>query len=431
MKDEQQMSELEKLEMEILMATPQRKQNIDALAVEYKKDINVYVNSNPGISRKEKTVLEKNFNNPIRDGKFMEKVVVELKNENAMEDMQKITTFEVQKNEFKIEEKQIIDVVENELEEKKKIIRNKFRSVVKRALAESRKHKKEANKFETEIQRVNKIKETVNQQITFMANRIESPDNKELIMDDLENSIKKMSIDQKQSSESSSQKNSSSEISDYLDESENSSEEQLSFEDQELEFPEAFEREHLDLENLTVDLDTDENLNSTIIKRYESETKGDKEELNEILNGLNPTASDENEEIVKDQEKNEKNTSLIVKHELMGDLLNTVSLKVELREVEKMEKVHHIMDLKKQVTQLTDKREVDLEKIEQLKQEILVELDGLVKEFGEAEIMLLEDEGVSHYTLGDFKEDLSRSEMEYIFKQPELVIDGAADQLFI
>lgn len=444
--EEAQMTELERLEMEILNAVPQKKEKIDQLAVSYKQEINVYVQNKGDLRGQERLELERKFNNPLRDGQFMEKVVVELKNADLNKEAGELVNLEMKKNGIKIEEKQLLDKVGLELEAQKSKVRARFKSVVKRALIESRKHKIEVDKYGQEIQRVKELKTKVHQEIKLLVQNQNSSPNRIRIdrdstsFDELTNSTEitlskdfenKINLSQTtDKKEKKPEQSESSEISDYLDDSQNSSEEQLSFESEMGAIPDGFEREDLDIDGLVLDLDSEEKGNSQLITKYEGEVVSREEEVSLDRQAKQMQEKSERSEIIADQELNETNTGLVVKHELIGSLLNTVSLKVELREVQKLEQIREIMQLKKQILDLVEKSASEGQ-IRPIEEQIEQKINALVSEFGEAEILFLEDKGVGHYTIGDLKEDLSLDEFKYIYEQPQLQLDDQASQIFV
>ena len=146
---------------------------------------------------------------------------------------------------------------------------------------------------------------------------------------------------------------SSSGISDYQ-ESENDDSEEVSFENNLKNLTGAFAREELDLDGLQIDFDSDEFTNQDIIKQYETEVHYSGipfkiEEKNEIDNHLNEAT-----EIITDQKLAEENTVLLLKHEMMGNLLNVASLKIELREADKLKKINDILELKEKLLNIVD-----------------------------------------------------------------------------
>jgi hypothetical protein len=355
----------------------------------------------------------------------------ELKMENDTESLEKIIKIEQQKKliiESEFEDKMEI---QTEFNQKKQQIRNKFRAIVNRVILEKKKFSKEMEKNKTEIKRTESIQKQIEMEIDQIfetkmkiqdpsERKKESKSNEDVIIDGKQNQT-----NYKMETESSD----SSGISDYQEQSSNESSEELSFTNGAIEIPDSFARENLELDDLVVDFNEDELINKNIIEEYETEVLNDPSKPE--TSSLDLSKIDDNIEIINDRKKAENNTNLILKHEMIGNLLNIASLKVEVREATKLARVNDILQAKQELIEMIDANNDGQEsQIEELKVKIAQMIDDLVKDFGEGELLTLNDNGITHYTVGDFKEDLSFDEFKYIFKKPSLK-EADQNMLFI
>lgn len=226
-----------------------------------------------------------------------------------------------------------------------------------------------------------------------------------------------------------------------------------------------FERESLNLDGLTLDFDED-GLNAPLIFNFETEVQGvdnyvfdERVEVtdprlngmavhslmnseqrdqaiqinNEMRESVNFKASRvaeinqeerEDRQLILDQKLSDTNLDMLYRHELTANLLNTANLVIQNREIKKLEKIHHILSLNAQLMELsTHKQQSDTAKLILNKEaEIELKIKDLVQEFGEGELLSLGETGVTHYTLGDLRDDLSHNELEFISSVPSLKI---------
>lgn len=435
---EREMTELEKLEWEIMNSTPQRKKKVESITSEFQGSLRNYAAQNQNLKRADQIELNKVYNNPLRNASYVQRLQQELKAENDEDALKRFQTFEQQKShvlELENQEKLRVQAV---FDQKKAEIRNKFRSIVMRALMEQRKARKEMSSNEHEVKRLEKLKKSAEIDIQNIIDRREQPAKGQKSHSSDDSSLNRPLMGAKQSPKSKEQAKddlsgeSSSGISDYQEEDSLNSSEDLSVDYGQMGVPEAYARESLELEGLVVDFDADEPANQEIIQKYEQEVVATREEL-ELADGVQSGhEKSECSEIVADRKQAENNTSLILKHELMGNLLNVASLKVEIREAQKLSEINDILEKKQELEDLIDQDKTEsTSQIEGLKLEITVMVSNLVEKYGEAEVLSLNDDGITHYTIGDFKQDLSLDEFKYIFKKPSLDLMPDQQKMFI
>ena len=142
-----------------------------------------------------------------------------------------------------------------------------------------------------------------------------------------------------------------------------------------------------------------------------------------LVNEIN-TEEREEQQLILDQKLSDQNLDMLNRHELTANLLNSASIEVQQREVEKLEKIHDILSLNAELIKLHAKNQNgnQTQLITNKEAEMETKVQALVQQFGEGELLSIGLTSTTHYTLGDLKDDLNHAELKYISEVPSLQI---------
>ena len=175
----------------------------------------------------------------------------------------------------------------------------------------------------------------------------------------------------------------------------------------------GFEREKLDIEEIEDDIHMNPQDFARSIEKYRNQAKEIVSENSKNLEEISISIEKETTIITDDQKKEDDNLRLILNHQLTGKLLNAASLDMERIEIMKLNQINNILKLKNNLlNQIYDSKNTQL--INSSVKDIQIAVNELIDKFGEAEMMSLDDDGMIHYTIGDFKEDMEISELGYL-----------------
>ena len=451
--DQNKLTDIEKLEREILNNKPKKRKSLSELDNEFTNMVN---------DIKEESIindstLSKNSQSVVNSEDMQDK---ESKEDPKIQQQEQITELENERIRIEIEEREIKNKLESELEIKKKEIRSKFKGIVRKALINHR--AVEALKIEKKIELDQINNQKKKKKMERFSEKDKNLSNKIIVSDDIDNDFMTKEVNMKQVpnqiilqrkimksplesplkikqefqkvnngkilAEGSNKSNNSSEISDYLEEESNSLKQDGDSE-QNLEFGQNSEynklqseidNEEMIINGITIDYSNKFSEDNSLINNFENEVRtSDRKSIKVDLD-----FESEDSAIVKDKNKAEKNIENILQHGLKGYVLNAASIQMQSREINKLEMVTEIFNLRNQISTL--KNQADSKnniEIGQLKSQIQSKVLLLIGKFGEAESLVENDTGLEHYTLGDLRDDMTNGELDFIEKMPKLQID--------
>jgi hypothetical protein len=169
---------------------------------------------------------------------------------------------------------------------------------------------------------------------------------------------------------------------------------------------------------IKIDFDN-RHINEQLIDSFENEVRDNQQTLVQI--GDRSDHRSEDNIIIEDKSQADFNLQNIIKHDLVGEVLNTASLQMQEREISKLDEIKVIYTLKKEIQDLVDQGvDPSDEQVNIKKLAIEQKVTTLINHYGAAEIIFEDNDGLVHYTLGDLKDDLTLGELAFIQKMPEL-----------
>ena len=341
------------------------------------------------------------------------------------------------------QENQVKADMEAALETKKKEISSRFKNLVRKAIIENKKTKAQMQQKKKELQEISQIKNEKKKKIEKFnpsskvhvnaSNQTNDQHFQSTPVDEIKN-LNKIVLDSKpknkmltgtQMEEDSSQ-NGSSAISDYNEDEESSS---TSDQDDDIgtfnmngqisgdtdERIEHLENEQMIISGIKIDFKEDFSLNSSVVNDFEQEVRAKQGEKLDLIN------TSEDSVIMLDKKEAIMNNQNILQHNMKAYVLNEASLKMQEREVSKLEQVQTIYNLRDELQNLKDQSiEKSDEKVVGLVSQIEEKVNNLINQFGEAESLVENDDSLTHYTLGDLRDDLTTGELDYVVKLPQL-----------
>lgn len=204
---------------------------------------------------------------------------------------------------------------------------------------------------------------------------------------------------------------------------------------------EDFERDELDLEGLTLDLDEEENLfNDTFLRDLHAETipseaeKKIKKNYNFDVNFETiKKEKDEDTMLINYQKAGKIDEAMALKHALKNAIINEYSLEANERSQQKLEEIEFILQKKKELIELKKdnsdgKNDETINTIEIM---INSKIGGIYSGFGELENIGISKVGVKTISLWEFGEDFSEVELKMVKGVTHLEELPSVDRLLI
>jgi hypothetical protein len=335
------------------------------------------------------------------------------------------------------EKKQVLDdekanraILEEDLEKKKNEILYKFKRITRKALINDRKEKLEKQAKLDELNEIKKKKIERREKIGKFKPNQTIDINNETIIDEAQDTKfnSKIIIDsnpvlkQQTPNKSESEKNESSEISDYQSNESNEDESSTNSNDPftiQTDLLNDLRKEEMELNGIEIkSTNSETDPNDKLITSFLEEVRGNNpsEKTNNITEDMS-----EDSVIMKDKAHALNNNEVILQHNLMGYVLTSASPSMENREINKLQRVAEIYSLRDQVQLLKDQGKTDQEEeVVNLQNQIIEKVGQMIGDFGEAESLIENDSSLEHYTLGNLRDDLTKGEMSYIQKMGQL-----------
>ena len=428
--DETTMSDLEKLEMEIINNTDTRETRKKELDQDFKDML-----ENDETRDEMTNIVEDKIENEV-----IETLVDKMKQNGETTEANKLEELEKKRMEIKNKEDRLKDEMNAALEAKKRKISSRFKNLVRKAIVENKKNKAQMEKKKTELQEISQMKNKTKKKIEKFnpsskvhvndLNQTNDPHFQSKPVDAVEN-LNKIILDSQQKNkmltgtkmEDESSQNNSSGISDYNDDESSSlsDEDEDSFNmNQQLldvtdERIEHLNNEQMIINGIRIDFKDNTSLNDSLVEDFENEVKAKHDDNLDLMN------TSEDSVIMLDKKNAIMNNENILQHNMKAYVLDEASLKMQEREVAKLGQVQIIYNLRDQLQALEDQSvEKSDPRVVGLVKQIEEKVNELINQFGEAESLVENDNSLTHYTLGDLRDDLTVGELDYIKKLPLL-----------
>lgn len=417
--DKNQLSELEKIEQQILSQKPKKKQKVS------KEDDFSKIIKDREVSPSLVEEMSEVTQQSDRKAKRMDLDVFNgILDSN--EDTEQLTeAIKRKKVQIQEHEDMVKDQLQGELDNRRSEIIFKFKRLVRNALIKAQQEKREKNqkvhemaeiirkkqqrrKIRTQTQQMSKEEPVLDKEVLVSEEHQQRMEQKIVI----DSAPKKL---EKSHESGKSGQSGESEISDYISQSSSNSSESLLMTEDQNSILKDLEREQMRINSIQISYDEEDHLNKDIIQSFEDEVRGKNQ------NPIDYAEASEDSVIMKDRAKALSNNEEILKHNLEGYILTGASLEMQNREIEKLELVESIYKLRDSIADLVDQNvELSDPKILGIKGQIQNAVQMLIDKFGEAESLIEFDQSLEHYTLGDLRDDMTNGEIDYLAKLDQL-----------
>jgi hypothetical protein len=373
--------------------------------------------------------MKKVMEDPMRD---ME-VVEEVKKLVGKDNTQAFTDLENQKEKILNLELTQIHEMEVQLIAKKTEIRKEYLEVEQASLQKAGNMAKNVEIYKYELQLIQLVKESNGK--SFIDVMKENPDLALKVQEEWSKRGINFSLDKEEKSKDSIDKeeipseHSHDESESSVTASVESSEEDLSVDqlrNQDLlgiKMYDAFKRDELELEDLTMDFDEDTNhLNFDLLTEAKQETKSgyaqdfikEKFGVDVSQKGIEGNGVEENV-LINYQKAADVDEAMAIKHSLKAKILREASLGLEFEELQKLTEVEKIIDAKEKIIELKNENTSDnREAIKNLEIVIQSKTASMVQAFGELDDVGVLGDGVRRMSMEDVADDFSVFQLEEI-----------------
>lgn len=417
--DKNQLSELEKIEQQILSQKPKKKQKVS------KEDDFSKIIKDREVSPSLVEEMSEVTQQSDRKAKRMDLDVFNgILDSN--EDTEQLTeAIKRKKVQIQEHEDMVKGQLQGDLDNRRSEIIFKFKRLVRNALIKAQQEKREKNqkahemaeiirkkqqrrKIRTQTQQMNKEEPVLDKEVLVSEEHQQRMEQK-IVIDSAPKKVEKSHKSDK------SGQTGESEISDYISQSSSNSSESLLMTEDQNSILKDLEREQMRINSIQISYDEEDHLNKDIIQSFEDEVRGKNQ------NPIDYAEASEDSVIMKDRAKALSNNEEILKHNLEGYILTGASLEMQNREIEKLELVESIYKLRDSIADLVDQNvELSDPKIVGIKGQIQNAVQMLIDKFGEAESLIEFDQSLEHYTLGDLRDDMTNGEIDYLAKLNQL-----------